>query len=785
MTRFDTRLQLGRSTMIDLREYQKDLLEQVQTSLAPEKARVMLQLPTGGGKTVIAAHLLKDYLTGGRRAVWLTHRKELAGQTRKMLHESARLKVYNGTNSWAVDTPAPALTDGVVILMAQTASRRAVKRGIWNRYDARDLMIIDEAHHATASGYERAMKHWPGRILGMTATPWRLSIKEGFDHLFGELICGSQVAELQEIDFLCESQVLMPPPDERIRGGEIGSIGDYTESGIERANEDRPDIMTAGALKFWQEHARYRQTIIYAVSVGHARNLVDMFKEAGIPAGLMLGETHPDERATTIEEFRDGNLNVLVNVAVATEGFDLPDASCVVIARPTESLALYLQMVGRGLRPKCDGGDCVILDLVGNSMKHGLPEERREWSLMPRGAQSEGEPPVVWCEYCGTASPAASHNCRHCGAPFGEDCQRCGKWRAWKRWSLVVKQQVEDSLGVKQWSLKNKTECTHDLVCDLCHRDAHIQHYLPVTVQMELLAIQDDAESEVPDPDMEPPTIQGDAESDVPDSDNELDDKLSSSLRELLEEERQRTVAPNHDKQDELRTWIKTRESVLLDNDELERLFENYLATLPSEQRPQNNIEKWRNTFPNWERTLKAELVANRDELFRLAREPIDKGIVFDRAQARLLLILRREAEVAGLSPNDVVIDRSREPRGSAEMTKADANSHQDIRRRPQGELLPLDSYTGPMLVALLRMGGEGRTRDVIEYVGVSLTDQFKLGDLEWNRSGTETKWHNRVQWQYQNLKRDGYFDTNAPRGTWRLTVEGRELAERYERELP
>ena len=112
---------------------------------------------------------------------------------------------------------------------------------------------------------------------------------------------------------------------------------------------------------------------------------------------------------------------MLVNVAIATEGFDLPDASCIVIARPTKSLSLYLQMVGRGLRPKKDGGDCLILDLAGNALEHGLPEDTREWSLAARGeSEAGGDAPVVLCEQCQTASPAASHNCKSCGAPFGK-----------------------------------------------------------------------------------------------------------------------------------------------------------------------------------------------------------------------------------------------------------------------------------------------------------------------------------------------------------------------------
>ena len=208
----------------------------------------------------------------------------------------------------------------------------------------------------------------------------------------------SQVVELQAEESLCNARVLIPRSDQLILGGRIGSTGDYTETGIERANYDRPGVMTAGALRFWQRHTQDRQTIVYAVSKKHAANLVDVFNEAGVSVELILGDTHPVVRAETIAKFDNGDLQVLVNVAIATEGFDLPDASCVMIARPTESLALYLQMVGRGLRPKPGGGDCMILDLAGNSWKHGLPEDERKWTLAPRSRISGvGEAPVVIC----------------------------------------------------------------------------------------------------------------------------------------------------------------------------------------------------------------------------------------------------------------------------------------------------------------------------------------------------------------------------------------------------
>ena len=435
--------------MIELRDYQQDLLDRVRSALdSKPSARVMLQLPTGGGKTHIAGDLLSGWLKDGRKAVWLTHRKELADQTEFMLRKakvSATAKM-----EWTPNTNAPSLVNGVTILMAQKVGRRTAKRPVWNSYNQSDLMIIDEAHHATADGYERAMKQWPGPVLGMTATPWRLSEKEGFDHLFDEeeLHCGPQVADLQSNNYLCLARVRVPPEEDQIRGGQVASTFDFSEAGIEQANEGS-DIWTTGALRFWQKHGDNRQTVIYAVTVQHAQNLVDVFNDAGIPAGALLSKTPPDDRAKLIRDFQSGVLRALVNVAVATEGFDLPDAACVVLTRPTMSLSLYLQMVGRGLRPKQDNGDCVILDLAANTLRHGLPEEEREWSLQARGAQPSGEAPVVWCPKCEYLSPAASHQCNGCGESFGEPCGRCGAWRAWKRWSQ-----------------KNSCGTDHDLVCD-------------------------------------------------------------------------------------------------------------------------------------------------------------------------------------------------------------------------------------------------------------------------------------------------------------------------------
>ena len=143
-------------------------------------------------------------------------------------------------------------------------------------------------------------------------------------------------------------------------------------------------------------------------------------------------------------------------MAVVTEGFDLPDASCVMITRPTKSLALYLQMVGRGLRRKDDGGDCLILDLAGNAEEHGLPEDEREWSLAARGNPAAGDPPVRHCRECNFMAHPAHHKCPQCGADLGKYCTICVRFSPWSRWM-------------------RESDCPipHDPVCDRCHDDVH------------------------------------------------------------------------------------------------------------------------------------------------------------------------------------------------------------------------------------------------------------------------------------------------------------------------
>ena len=582
--------------MVKLRDYQQDLLERIESSLSTDpRARIMVQLPTGGGKTYIAGELLIRLLHD-RKAVWLTHRHELAEQTKQMLSKSG---VSAATNiGWGPDNTAPSMMNGVVILMAQKVSRQVKRNDIWAHYDSTDIMIVDEAHHAAADGYKKAMELWRGPIVGLTATPWRLSLNEGFDHLFDELLRGPQIVELQREGHLCPVQTLVPGEKERILGGLVGLTGDYSEGGIESANEGS-NIWTAGAVDYWKEHGKDRQTIVYAVSVTHADNLLRLFQDSGVAARKLLGNTPLDERRETIQRFQSRQVKVIVNVAVATEGFDLPDAGCILITRPTKSLSLYLQMVGRGMRPKSGNSDCLVLDMAGNSLHHGLSEQNREWSLRPRSDDLGTGLPSQWCPRCDHMSPPASHYCENCHKPFGEACPRCGKWRVWD-----------------DWSLRDRCAQGHEQVCNGCHYDAHLMAHLPVTAEMKELW------EPLPDP--------------------EIDPVRNPFLKDLLEEEFQKVAGADLERISELERSIRNREGLLADDSALENLFEVPIGDPETARR-----------FADWGSSLKIELAAWIAELAALQSRQVDTQRVFLNTLERVTELLEAEARAAGLLPDE------------------------------------------------------------------------------------------------------------------------------------
>jgi superfamily II DNA or RNA helicase len=361
-------------------------------------------MATGGGKTIVLAEILRGVASRGRSAIVLVHRRELIAQT------SAKLAL--------ADVPHGIIAAGTVATDApiQVASVQTLARRLDRIAAQPDLIVIDEAHHAAANTWDKALTHWPEALrLGVTATPVRQDGR-GLGMVFDRLVLGPSTAELVSGGFLCPARLYAPPPIADLSGLHRRA-GDYA---IDEAAErmDRPTV-TGDAISHYQRLAAGQRAIAFCCNVKHAEHVCAAFNHAGVVAATLLGSTDPLRRDATVACFAAGNLQVLVTVDVVSEGFDIPAAGCAILLRPTQSLGLYLQQVGRVLRPAPGKAAAIVLDHVGNVHRHGWPDDCREWSLedRPTRARSAGEPALTvrTCPECFSAFKPAPI-CPACGA---------------------------------------------------------------------------------------------------------------------------------------------------------------------------------------------------------------------------------------------------------------------------------------------------------------------------------------------------------------------------------
>jgi superfamily II DNA or RNA helicase len=341
-----------------LRKYQLDLSEKVLES----NSKDLVQLPTGGGKTIIAGFLSKTYLTEGKKVLFLAHREELLNQPIEKFFTQ-----FGITSSIIKGKEVSDLFIPMQIASIQTFHKRL--------NFAPDVIIIDEAHHAEASTYQKIIKSFPvAKLIGLTATPYRLSGK-GFNKTFDRLIASKNVKGLEEELFLVQGKTFGYPVrhEKLLRAKYLGN--DYTEQVLEEIMNDR--VLIEDIIVSYEKHTKGKKMIVFASSIKHSQAICQRFKEYGINALHIDAKT--EDRSEIINEFRFGQTNILCNVGIATEGVDIPEIECVCLARPTMSLALYLQMVGRGSRPLGGKQHYTILDHSNNYIEHGAPNKEHDW----------------------------------------------------------------------------------------------------------------------------------------------------------------------------------------------------------------------------------------------------------------------------------------------------------------------------------------------------------------------------------------------------------------------
>ncbi len=374
-----------------LRDYQE---RAVETVIAKLDQRPILVSPTGSGKTTMATEIVERL---GRPTLWLAHRKELIDQAAERL-------AAHGLRSGIVMAGFRSDPDArVQVASVQTLVRR-------NRPPA-GLVVVDECHHAAAETYQKILSDYTdAALIGLTATPFRLDGR-GLGDLFGELVVAAWPDEL------CAAGVLHKPrvwaskaPD--LRGVRVVA-GDYSLGALaERTNTAE---LNADIVETWQKRAAGRRTVAFAVDIAHSEAITEAFRQAGVPAEHLDGATPRAERDAILARLAHGETLVVSNCMVLTEGWDLPALECAIIARPTASLNLHLQMIGRVMRASHGKEGAIVLDHAGNHHVHGLVTRRLDYTLSD--------------ERVGFSEPLGLRRCRECGLLFETDepcCPECG-----------------------------------------------------------------------------------------------------------------------------------------------------------------------------------------------------------------------------------------------------------------------------------------------------------------------------------------------------------------------
>ncbi|AZG75903.1 DEAD/DEAH box helicase [Methylocystis rosea] len=393
-----------------LRDYQAALVDGVGAAYRDGARSVLMVLPTGGGKTVIFSRVVRGAAAKSKRVLLLAHRVEIVEQIGAALD-------CEGVAHGLIAPDAPETSHAVQVASVATLARR-----IDGWAGAFDLIVIDEAHHAVAGSWGKILAAMPNaHILGVTATPERLDGR-GLGDVFETMIEGPSTGDLIAEGHLSRPTVFAPTSAPDLTGVRT-RMGDY-EIGDLRAAMGGVIIESATA-----EYGRIcpgTPAVTFCVDIAHSEAVAARFRSHGYRAAHVDGEMPARERRRLIAQLGTGELNVLTNCGLISEGVDVPAIGAAILLRPTQSLALYLQQVGRSLRPAPGKDRALILDFARNSLRHGLPDDSRTWSLAskPRRERPTSSASVRRCNECGAVNPANARECLECGASLMTPLER-------------------------------------------------------------------------------------------------------------------------------------------------------------------------------------------------------------------------------------------------------------------------------------------------------------------------------------------------------------------------
>lgn len=381
-----------------LRPYQVKMIDAVREQIHKGHKSILLQSPTGSGKTLIMAHMAKTAEAQGMRTAFIVHRRELVRQS---VEQFAGIDVGVIAKGWPQRRQSQTQICSIQLLARHLSYLREPTLIAW-----------DECQHCCASSWEKVYKAFPNAFhVGLTATPERLDGK-GLGGFFKVMVEGPSVAELIDQGYLSPYRLYAPSTIDLSNVHK--RMGDFARDELSKA-ADKPSI-TGDAIKEYLKLAAGKRAVVFCCSIEHSKNVVKAFLDAGIPAEHVDGETPTTVRDQAVERFSRGETKILSNVELFGEGFDLPAIEVAILLRPTQSLGLYLQQVGRSLRPFPGKEYAIILDHSGNCERHGLPDEERTWTLFGRGLPKNpmAKRSVKVCPKC-FAAQFTTGSCKYCG----------------------------------------------------------------------------------------------------------------------------------------------------------------------------------------------------------------------------------------------------------------------------------------------------------------------------------------------------------------------------------